>query len=121
MIIRRGWLHSPVTDTGEWGSSDLRMTISKDTVRCEVRLRGTLDVTTSHHLRAAPDELIRAGYPEVVLDLAELDFIAATGLEVLIHFHNALQTAGGGLTLTNLPRIVERVLVVTELERLTVE
>lgn len=104
------------------GSSDLRMTISKDTVRCEVRLRGTLDVTTSHHLRAALDELIRAGYPEVVLDLAELDFVAAAGLEVLIHFHNALQTAGGGLTLTNLPRIVERVLVITELDkRLTVE
>jgi anti-anti-sigma factor len=79
-------------------------------------------VTTSHHLRAAPDELIRAGYPEVVLDLAELDFIAAAGLEVLIHFHNALQTTGGGLTLTNLPRIVERVLVITELDkRLTVE
>lgn len=110
---------------GQWGfpgSSGLCVHISKATVRCEVRLRGTLDVTTAHRLRAALAELIHAGYRDVVLDLAELDFLAAAGLGVLIDSHTALQAAGGGLTLSNLPRTVQRVLSITELDKtLTVE
>jgi anti-sigma B factor antagonist len=104
---------------GKWSSlegSVLGVEISSDTICSEVRLSGELDITTADRLEAALDQLIRSGYRYVVLDLAELDFLAASGLRVLIHTDTALHTAGGRLTLTNLPRIVRRVLAITALD-----
>jgi anti-sigma B factor antagonist len=98
------------------GGSVLYVDISRDTIRSEVRLSGALDITTTDRLEAGLDQLIRSGYRHIVLDLTELDFLAAAGLRVLVHADAALRTAGGRLTLTNLPRIVRRVLAITALD-----
>jgi anti-sigma B factor antagonist len=105
---------------GKWSSlegSVLGIEVSSDTTRSEVRLSGELDNTTTDRLEAALDQLIRSGYRHIELDLAELDFLAASGLQVLIHTDAALHAAGGRLTLTNLPRIVRRVLAITALDK----
>ena len=72
---------------------------------------------TVNRLEAALDQLIQSGYRHIVLDLAELDFLAAAGLRALVHADTALHAAGGRLTLTNLPRVVRRVLAITALDR----
>jgi anti-anti-sigma factor len=99
------------------GGSVLCVQVSSDTIRSDVRLSGELDFTTIDRLETVLDQLIRSGYRHIVLDLAELDFLAASGLRVLVHADTALHAAGGRLTLTNLPRIVRRVLVITELDK----
>lgn len=95
---------------------DLCVEVSAGTVACEVQLRGALDAATAGQLDAVVDELVRSGYRHLVLDLSELEFLAAAGLHVLVRAHTLLRAAGGELTLVKLPRMVRRVLAITELD-----
>jgi anti-anti-sigma factor len=99
------------------GGSPLSVQVSTDTPRSEARLRGALDTTTSGQLVALVDQLIADGHRDLVLDLAEVDFMGAAGLRVLVGADDALRAAGGGLVLRNVPRIVRRILEITELDR----
>jgi anti-sigma B factor antagonist len=96
--------------------------IFHDTLRTEARLRGALDGTTAHQLDEALDRIIADGRLHVVLDLGELDFLAAAGLRVFVRADAVLRAAGGSLALTEPSRSIRRVLAVTQLDRtLTVD
>jgi anti-anti-sigma factor len=95
----------------------LSVDVSSDTVRTEARLRGALDGVTACQLDEALDLLIGDGYLHVVLDLSELEFLAAAGLRVFVRADAVLRAAGGSLTLTKLPPSIRRVLTVAELDR----
>ena len=99
-------------------AAELSVDVSAGTVAAEARLRGALDAVTARQLDTLVDQLIRSGCRHLVLDVSELDFLAAAGLRVLVRAHTALHTAGGGLTLVKLPRMVRRILTVTELDRM---
>ena len=99
------------------GGSPLLVQCATDTVRSEAHLRGTVDATTADDLAALVDQLVGDGYRELVLDLAEVDFMGAAGLRALVRADDALRAAGGGLVLRNAPRMVRRILAITELDR----
>ena len=80
-----------------------------------VALRGELDVTdapgVASHLIAAT-----AFYgPRVIMDLAGLDFIDATGLGVLVRVLQRTRRSGGDLPLAAPQELVRKVLIATGL------
>jgi anti-sigma B factor antagonist len=90
--------------------------VCSDTTRSRVALIGELDLASAPHLQRVLDELCRDGFQEIVLDLARLDFLSATGLEVFVHADDQLRAAGGRLVLSRPGSRARRVLAITELD-----
>ena len=84
---------------------------------CLVRLAGRLDVGHAPDVRLALAEQVTGGGGELVLDLAPLDGVDATGLGVLVGAHRHAVRAGRRLLLRDVSAPVGRVLLVTRLDR----
>ena len=82
-----------------------------------VALRGRLDVHAAADVRLALADAVDRGVGELVLDLAALEAVDATGLGVLVGAHRRAQRAGRTLVLTDVPAAVGRLLLVTRLDR----
>jgi anti-anti-sigma factor len=80
-------------------------------------LSGELDVTGVDELWAALDELVDSGCRLVTVDLADLDFLDAAGLGILVRAHCELVAAGGRLVLTGVRPAQHRLLEITGLDR----
>ena len=78
-----------------------------------VRLAGDLDLSTVPALQARVAALRGEGSTQIVLDLAELDFIDSTGLRLILELHG--EAARDGFTLALVPGgdAVQRVFDVT--------
>lgn len=87
-----------------------------DTARSRVALIGELDLVSAPHLQQLLDELCRDGFQEIVLDLARLDFLSATGLEVFVRADDHLRATGGRLVLDRPGPRARRILAITELD-----
>jgi anti-anti-sigma factor len=61
--------------------------------------------------------LIQQGRRRVQLDLAQLQFIDAAGLEALLEAHNAMLSAAGELLIINVQPRTHRLLELTGLEQ----
>jgi anti-sigma B factor antagonist len=81
-----------------------------------VVVRGEIDLATSPQLRQALSEAIDGGSMDVVVDLAEVGFIDATGVGALIAAVNQAQRVGRRLTLRAPSHAVRRVLEIVRLE-----
>ena len=90
--------------------------VHSDAHRSRVALIGELDLTSAPRLQQVLDELCRDGSQEIVLDLARLDFLSATGLEVFVHADDQLRATGGRLILNRPGPRARRVLAITELD-----
>ncbi|MDQ4011289.1 MAG: STAS domain-containing protein [Actinomycetota bacterium] len=90
--------------------------VCSDTGRSRVALVGELDLASAPHLQRVLDELCRDGFQEIVLDLARLDFLSATGLEVFVRADDRLRAAGGRLVLDRPGPRARRILAITELD-----
>jgi anti-anti-sigma factor len=84
--------------------------------RVDVAVRGELDVATVPTLRTALDGLVDGGHHRMVLDLAEVEFIGAAGLNGLVATQGRLRRAGGSLQLRAVPPQVARLLRITALD-----
>jgi anti-anti-sigma factor len=82
-----------------------------------VRLSGRLDVHAAADVRLALADAVAAGTGELVLDLASLDAVDATGLGVLVGAHRRAGRAGRTLVLRDVPAPVGRMLFLTRLDR----
>jgi anti-sigma B factor antagonist len=80
-----------------------------------VALHGELDVGSAPTLDAA-FEFIDGRTGELVLDLADLDFIGSTGLTRLVMLHKRLAATAGRVTLARPQPQVHRVLTLTGLD-----
>jgi anti-sigma B factor antagonist len=71
-----------------------------DRAACRVvQPNGQLDMETAPVLRAAIDELIRAGNRRIVVDLGRLTFCDSIGLSTLVVAHRSCVDDGGYLRL----------------------
>jgi stage II sporulation protein AA (anti-sigma F factor antagonist) len=86
-----------------------RIELERDSDWACVRPRGALDMATVGELRARMDELWRAGYESIVLDLRRLDFMDSTGAHLAIQQHRQAALAGRSFSLVPGPRAVQRV------------
>jgi len=82
-----------------------------------LRLLGRLDVAAAADTRIALAAAVDHGTGDVVVDLAALDGIDATGLGVLVGAHRRAGRAGRSLVLHDVPPAVARVLLLTRLDR----
>ncbi len=82
-----------------------------------VLLTGRLTVAHATDARLVLNEQVDAGTGELVLDLARLDAVDATGLGVLVGAHRRAQRAGRMVVLRDVPEPVSRLLHLTRLDR----
>ena len=82
-----------------------------------VALTGKLDVHAAADVRLVLAEAVDAGSGELVLDLAALESVDATGLGVLVGAHRRAQRAGRTLVLSDVPDPVGRLLFRTRLDK----
>jgi anti-anti-sigma factor len=82
-----------------------------------VALTGRLDVHAATDVRNALAQAVDDGEGELVLDLALLEAIDATGLGVLVGAHRRAQRAGRTLVLEDVSPAVGRLLLVTRLDK----
>lgn len=79
-----------------------------------VRPIGELDLPGSRGLRTAIDELIEAGFEDVVIDLRALTFIDCAGVRVLLTQHAAAVRDGRRLSLIHGRACIRRVFALTD-------
>jgi anti-anti-sigma factor len=82
-----------------------------------VHLTGRLDVHAAADVRLALAVAVEAGSGDLVIDLASLDAVDATGLGVLVGAHRRAGRAGRTLVLRDVPAPVGRLLFLTRLDR----
>lgn len=82
-----------------------------------VQLTGRLDVHAAADVRLALADAVEAGSGDLVIDLASLDAVDATGLGVLVGAHRQAGRAGRTLVLRDVPPPVGRLLFLTRLDR----
>jgi anti-anti-sigma factor len=82
-----------------------------------VSMTGRLDVHAAADVRLALADAVAAGDGELVIDLASLETVDATGLGVLVGAHRRAGRAGRTLVLRDVPPPVGRILFLTRLDR----
>ena len=82
-----------------------------------VHLAGRLDVHAAADARLALADAVESGSGDLVIDLALLDAVDATGLGVLVGAHRRAGRAGRTLVLRDVPEPVGRLLFLTRLDR----
>lgn len=78
--------------------------------RVVLGIRGEVDILTAPDLGALVDTVIDEGHRFVVLDLAQLDFMDASGLRVIAHAAQRLNPLAGEVAIRSPSRIVRRML-----------
>ncbi len=86
----------------------------------EVRLSGTLDVSTVHDVRLAVHAALDDGSGDLFVDLRDVEMLDATGLGMLVGAHRRAGRSGRRLVLRNLSPQLERLLRVSRLNRILV-
>lgn len=81
----------------------------------EIKVEGELDLAVSEELRSTLDRAAGEGL-DVLVDLAECDFIDVSGVTVLVHADDKLAAAGRQLLLCGVRGQVRRVLWATGLD-----
>ena len=80
-------------------------------------LRGRLDVRVTADVRLALADAVAHGRGALVVDVAELSGVDATGLGVLVGAHRAAGRAGRTLVLRDVPPALAGVLRLSRLDR----
>ena len=80
-------------------------------------LRGRLDVRVTADVRLALAAAVSDGSGELVVDVAALEAVDATGLGVLVGAHRRAGRVGRTLVLRDVPPALARVLFLTRLDR----
>lgn len=81
-------------------------------------LVGRLDGRSAADVREALHAGLAAGRPRVVVDLAGVELLDATGLGVLVGAHRRAQMCGTELILRDASRRVARLLALTRIDRI---
>ncbi len=82
-----------------------------------VHLTGRLDVHAAADVRLALADAVDSGSGDLVVDLASLEAVDATGLGVLVGAHRRAGRAGRSLVLRDVQPPVGRLLFLTRLDR----
>lgn len=101
------------------GSAALQARVSRSGETAVVTLRGELDLATAGDLRDCLAPVVRSEPvpAQVVLDVADLTFLDASGISALLTVQRALAARGGRLVLRSPSSLVRRVVRVLDLDK----
>lgn len=88
-------------------------TTTTDGTKATIAISGWLDTNTAPELAKAIDQLDN-GVTELVIDLADLEYISSAGLRQLVVAH---RKTGGNLTISNVPADVMAVLTMAGFDK----
>ncbi len=74
---------------------------------------GSMDADNAHELDKAIEARIEAGSPDIVLDLAGLEYISSAGLRVIMKSAKKLEVRRGSIVIVGLKGVVEEVFKVS--------
>ena len=74
-----------------------------------------LDKEASSEFYTEMENLIAEGKTHVIFDLENMNYLNSTGLNVLINVFTKIRNAGGEAVITNIPKKVNQVLLITKL------
>jgi anti-sigma B factor antagonist len=100
-----------------WTSPPLRMHIESGPASVCLKVGGELDIYTAPDLEEAIEQLEATVPALLIVDLADLDFIDATGLHILLEAHKRARNTNRCLFLLRPRPMVQRVLQVTGLDK----
>jgi anti-anti-sigma factor len=83
-----------------------------------VRLGGRIDATNADEVEQQCGEFIATGQTQMLLDLAELDYISSAGLRVILLLSKQCVAKGGKLLLANMKGMVGRTLDISGFDML---
>lgn len=98
----------------------MRSAVTVDSLGELVILAGRLDVHSVAEVRAALHEALDRGKGRLVVDLAAVELVDATGLGMLVGTHRRADRVGRTLQLRNPSERVSRLLAATRLDRVLV-
>ncbi|MHC4249041.1 MAG: STAS domain-containing protein [Planctomycetota bacterium] len=75
-----------------------------------VDVANSYDRATFLELRDVCRQVVDGGSHHILMNMTELPQITSEGIGLLVVIHDTCETAGGGMVLCSLPRIVERVM-----------
>ena len=93
------------------------MRITIDEPGCAVTISGRLSAATVADVRAALTAAVDTGVGDLVVDLADVELVDATGLGVLVGTHRRALRQGRRLVLRDVPDRITRLFTVTRLHR----
>ncbi|OFX74437.1 MAG: hypothetical protein A2X12_08715 [Bacteroidetes bacterium GWE2_29_8] len=73
-------------------------------------IEGRLDSLCAEQLASSVEEDIRAGYYNVAIDMAAIEYISSAGIRVLVKIYKQLHSVNGKLTLSSISENVKTVL-----------
>lgn len=94
------------------GLFELEVRSDRDVVRLEPS--GELDTATAPLVRRQVDELVRAGFARLVIDLRGLEFIDCSGVRLLVELDAEARSDGWRLTLIQGRDAIQRVFSLTD-------
>ena len=96
----------------------MEMTYTSKNRELTVHLQGELDHHAARGAMVKLEELTEQNLPrKLTLDLAGLSFMDSSGIAVVIRAKRRMETLGGSLEVTNIPRQAARVLETAGLDR----
>ena len=84
----------------------------------ELKLKGRMDATWSDHVARALSDCVRAGQHNVVVDMAEVEYISSAGIRILVLYARQLSAIRGRFGVINASGIVQKVLELAGLDEL---
>ena len=100
-----------------WASPPLRIQIESGPASVCLKVGGELDIYTAPELQEVIEQLEATVPALLIVDLADLDFIDATGLHILLQAHKRARNTNRCLFLLRPRPMVQRVLQVTGLDK----
>lgn len=64
-----------------------------------VDIAGRIDAARAPELETALEDLLSKGHRNLILDMAEVDFVSSSGLRVMLTARKSAQKAGGDLSI----------------------
>jgi anti-anti-sigma factor len=98
--------------------NEFGIVVSFDSDHATVAVRGDVDLLTASTLHAAIGSLVDQGHLDIILDLASVTFMDASGLRVIVDISTRLSWSGHTLILRSASPMTRRILDITKVGEL---
>ena len=98
--------------------NDLFVSIKASGPWAILQIAGEIDLNTAPKLKEAIVGSMKDGFRRIALDLTNVGFLDSTGLAAMVSGIKRANEAGGGLVLINPNEHIQRILSITDLEKI---